>query len=334
MKRRRSKLFPFTDIVVGLCGALFAAFLFFYMFKDTTHSASAALPEHSPTDVKTNDTSHLFELFKASDDAQKPVITLETVVKKQLEGTKGSYAVVIKNLQTGETYNLNEHKKYETASLYKLWIMATVYDQIFQKKLTENQVLTQSIPILNTKFGIASESAELKEGDISQTVTLALKQMITISHNYSALLLAEKIRLTTVTSFLSQNGFAESNLGKADSLPESTPADIALFYEKMYKGELINKEYSDKMLSLLKEQQKRNKLPKSLPVEVDVAHKTGELGYLSHDAGIVYTPFGNYIIVVMSETNLPTAANDRIADISQAVYEYFKTKSAETSENN
>jgi beta-lactamase class A len=79
-------------------------------------------------------------------------------------------------------------------------------------------------------------------------------------------------------------------------------------------------------LTLLKAQKLNNKLPKELPKNTVIAHKTGELDMVSHDAGIVYAQNGNYIIVVMSETSLPVAANERIADISKGVYEYFISK--------
>ena len=64
-------------------------------------------------------------------------------------------------------------------------------------------------------------------------------------------------------------------------------------------------------------------MPKYLPSDTLIAHKTGELDSFSHDSGIVYTPNGNYIIVVMSDSTNPKGAEDRIANISKSVYDYF-----------
>ena len=66
-----------------------------------------------------------------------------------------------------------------------------------------------------------------------------------------------------------------------------------------------------------------NKLPKYLPQGTIVAHKTGEIGYSSHDGGIVFSPKADYIIVVFSKSDIPAAAEERIAQISKNVYEYF-----------
>ena len=145
--------------------------------------------------------------------------------------------------------------------------------------------------------------------------------MITISHNYGALLLIEKIGLSNVKLFLEKHGLKESIIG--EDLPTSTANDIELFLEKLYKGELANEKYSNKMLKLLKMQKLNNKLPKYLPKDVVVAHKTGEIGFLTHDAGIAYTKNGDYIIVIFSESDNPKGAEEEIAQISKAVYEYF-----------
>ena len=249
---------------------------------------------------------------------------LKNIVQGSLIGTKGTYGVVIKNLKTGDFYAINEHAIFESGSLYKIWVMAVAIDQIQNGKLKVDEELSEEISVLNDTFKISSESAELTEGKISLTANQALQQMITISHNYASLLLTKKIRLASVKTFLEEKGFGESAVGTGGGPPTSTSSDIALFFEKLYKGELANPQYTSKMLDLLKRQKLNNKLPKHLPSETIVAHKTGELGLFTHDGGIVYGPKSDYIIVVLSKSDLPAAAEERIADISKKVYEYFQ----------
>src|SRR5207253_1497441 len=78
---------------------------------------------------------------------------------------------------------------------------------------------------------------------------------------------------------------------------------------------------SERMLDLLSRQQHNDRLPVPLPLNIRLAHKTGELPKLRHDAGIVQAPGGAYVVVVMDE-DAPTEAEARaaIVDISQAVY--------------
>jgi len=249
--------------------------------------------------------------------------SLDQTIQATLNGSQENYGIVVHNLINNENYALNEHQVFQSGSLYKLWVMATAYDQIINGVLRENDIMKQEIPILNEKFKIATEDAERKEGDITLSVADALYQMITVSDNYAALLLSEKVRLSNVVKFLNSNGFSESKVGTDGSIPTTTASDMALFFEQLYKGTLINKEYDEKMLDLLKQQKLNEKIPKKLPEDVSVAHKTGEFNSFTHDAGIVYTPKGDYIIVILSESQSPLEAEQKIADISEAVYRYF-----------
>lgn len=252
-----------------------------------------------------------------------PNLQLKKIVDTALSGTEGMYGVVIQSLKTDEHYMTNEHKGYESGSLYKLWVMGGVYEQINSGKLSEDKILSQDVTILNREFLIDPENAELTSGTITLTVHDALYQMITISHNYAALLLTETAGLPELDAYLSAHGFTESKIGTNGDVPTTTPSDIALFFEKLYKNQLADEKTTEKMLSLLKDQQLNDKIPKYLPGSIKVAHKTGELDDYSHDAGIIYGPKGDYILVVFSKSDSPLDADKRIAALSQAVYTYF-----------
>jgi len=247
---------------------------------------------------------------------------LTDIIPPALSGAKGNYAVVVESLDSDDSYALNDHTVYDAASLYKLWVMATAYQQIQAGKLDPNETLEDSVDDLNKKFNIASDEAELTEGTVSFTVHEALAQMITISHNYAALILTQRLGGNTINAFLKDNGLKESTLD-TDGFPKTTAADIALFYEKLYHGEFANEKYTNEMISLLVSQQRNNKLPKYLPTDTVIAHKTGEINDVTHDAGIVFLPDVKYIIVVLSKSDYPPGAEDRISSISRAVYDYF-----------
>ena len=252
-----------------------------------------------------------------------PSSGLKNAVSAALDGSHGSYGIFIKNLKTGESYTQNENQTFESGSLYKLWVMAVVYEQLKQGQLKDDQVLSQDAATLNKEFDIDPGSAEQTSGTITYSVDDALTKMITISDNYAAMLLTEKVKLSSVAKFLQVYGFNRSLVGTNGQTPVTTASDIALFYQKLYSGELADPTYTQKMLDLLKNQALNEKIPQYLPNNVDIAHKTGELDDDSHDAGIVYGPSGDYIIVVLSESDDPQLANERIAEISKNVYNYF-----------
>lgn len=249
---------------------------------------------------------------------------LKEAVEAAMSGAQGTYSIFIKNLKNGQTYSLNEHKSFVAGSLYKLWIMAETYQQIQEGKFTEDQVLSEDVVTLNQIFNIDSDQAELTEGTVTLTVHDALLQMITISHNYSALLLTENIKLSSVATFLKENGLNESSVGTAGDPPKTTAFDIALFLEKLYHGKLASQQYTDEMITFLKNQHLNDGLPKYLPNQSEVAHKTGDIDWFKHDGGIVFSEKGDYIIVAMSESDFPAGAQERIALLSKAVFDYFQ----------
>jgi beta-lactamase class A len=248
---------------------------------------------------------------------------LQKIVADDLAGTSGTYAVVVKNMKTGEHYELNGEHVFESGSLYKLWIMATVYQAEEKGNLDDNQELSESVENLNQKFQIDPSVAEMTDGVIDYTVHDALYKMITISDNYTALLLTSKIRLSTVASYLVSQNFDESSVGVNGDAPTTTASDIENFFEQLYKGTLASPDYNQKMLDLLKQQKLNGKIPKELPDNLAIAHKTGELDTFSHDAGIIYSPKGDYILILMSDSDNPPAAEDRISAISKDIYAYF-----------
>lgn len=255
--------------------------------------------------------------------SQENSLALERITKNNLKENLNNYSVFIKNLKNGERYYLNQDKIYETASLYKLWVMATVYKQIENRNLKKEEILSADVFDLNRKFNIASESAELSDGTVTWSIEDALRNMITISDNYSALLLSDRVKISNVSKFLIEQGFNESKVGTLETNPVSSAKDIGIFFEKLYNGQLANEQDTKEMFELLKQQQINTKLSKFLPENVVIGHKTGELGGFSHDAGIVFSEKGDYIIVVMSDTELPANANENIANLSKDIYKYF-----------
>lgn len=230
--------------------------------------------------------------------------TLPRVVEKSLEGTESRYAIYIKNLKTGESYQKNETEVFDAGSLYKLWVMQAIFEKIKKGELKEDDPIEANVRSLNQQFAI--EDPEMTDGVLQFSILSAIEQMITISHNYAALALLTKLDQDTV------------------KIPtEISAKEIGGFFEKLYQGEIIDPEYSQKMIGVLSRQKVNDRIPKLLPEGTKVAHKTADLGSSEHDAGIVFSSKGDYIIVILSESDLPQAAGEKIANISKGVYDYF-----------
>lgn len=248
------------------------------------------------------------------------VPSLKSSISDSLKEFKGRYAVYIKNLKTGEEYKVNETEAFEAGSLYKLWVMAAVFEAVKNGKLRMSDNLEANIEDINKKFSIDEEDAEFNDGHLQFTIRSAIEQMITISHNYAALMLLTKVSQDKVESFTKSLGLKSSTM----NVPlETTASDVATFFDHLYKGEVVDLNSSKEMLEILKRQKINDRISKNLPKDTLVAHKTGDIGYFENDGGIVFTPKGDYIVVILTESDDPKIAGEKIANISKSVYDYF-----------
>jgi len=238
---------------------------------------------------------------------------LEEVIRSNLGDEVDSYGVVVKNLGDGAVAEVNPHKVFETASLFKLWVMYEVYKQV------ELGLLQMDEELLVTPYYASFDGGTLPV-EICDTLTVreALEAMITYSDNTSGFLLRDRVGLENIERDLQALGLTESDFGDEDVT--STAGDMALFLEMVALRAAVSSEASQEMLDFMLAQQVNDRLPALLPPDTAIAHKTGDLPEVTHDVGIVYSPQATYVIAVLSER---AGEYEPIALLSRAVYDYF-----------
>ena len=104
----------------------------------------------------------------------------------------------------------------------------------------------------------------------------------------------------------------------------------------VYEKKLFTPWVCDEMLKIMKQCQTNTRIPKFLPAGVEVAHKTGTVDRVANDAGIVYTPKGDYILTLFYNGNAASEeeynknvnglmSDSLLAEISRDIYaEYVK----------
>jgi len=109
----------------------------------------------------------------------------------------------------------------------------------------------------------------------------------------------------------------KTSLGKG----ETTPADLGLFFRKLYAGSILSREHRDEILGYLTKTFDESRIPAGVPEEVRVAHKVGtDIGIIA-DAGIVFAkrPF---IVAIMSFDVSEKEAKEVLPEIAKAVWEF------------
>jgi beta-lactamase class A len=122
--------------------------------------------------------------------------------------------------------------------------------------------------------------------------------------------------------------FAADDRLAADPRDTATPNAMVALLERIWRGEAVDRAASDQMLDLLKRcRTGEGRLRGLLPEETVLAHKTGTIGGVVNDVGIIYLPddAGHVAIAVMSKrTRAATDTVERtIAHVARYVYDYF-----------
>ncbi|MDI3341206.1 MAG: serine hydrolase [Sphaerobacter sp.] len=102
----------------------------------------------------------------------------------------------------------------------------------------------------------------------------------------------------------------------------TSPVDMARLFAQLLAGQVVSHTASQEMLDLLAQQNITDRLPVGLPPGTRVAHKTGNLPGIVHDAGVVYAPGGPIIVAVLSEdARSERAVNELIRQVAAVAYE-------------
>jgi beta-lactamase class A len=229
-----------------------------------------------------------------------------------------SYAFIIKDLATGRGAQHNVDQVFYAASVFKLFVMYEVFNQQSQGRVSWDGQLVVT-PYYDS-FGLTPRRTELCQ---VLSVAEAMNDMLSVSDNTAAVLLQDLVTSGAVNSSLETLGIKTSGLFE-DGLP-LTAADVALLLEAIARGATVSRDASSDMLQLMTREELDNGLEAGIPAgeNVIVAHKTGNWGDATHDAGVVFAPFGTYLFVVLSDTNHETAV---IKALSTAAYNYFRDR--------
>ena len=81
----------------------------------------------------------------------------------------------------------------------------------------------------------------------------------------------------------------------------TTALDLMIIFRALGESKVISPDASAKMIEILAAQEHNQGIPAGLPAGTRVAHKTGSITKISHDAGLVIRPDGSsYVLVVLT----------------------------------
>ena len=233
-------------------------------------------------------------------------------------GVVGTY---VRNLASGVGGGSNADRRFPAASLAKLPILVEVYKQQRLKRFSWDDQLT----IRQDQWADGSGVLQARVGQ-SLAVSELLRLMIVESDNIAANVLSDLVGTDNLNETMAALGLRGTRIpDRRENAPPITNAeDMGRLLELIATGRLVDAQTSEEAVRLLEQKQRQSWLADGLPWWGKLAHKWGDLPNARHDAGIIYTPHNQIVIVVLTEHSNAAAAADQIRGISRRVVSYFE----------
>jgi beta-lactamase class A len=268
------------------------------------------------------------------------------IVRRAAEDKDAVLGVAFHDLATGDSLFINADERFHAASTMKVPVMIELYRRVDAGTLR----LDQPIPLANQFASIVDGSPYALDPEADSdsaayllvgkrvTLTELIDHMITRSSNLATNALIDLVGAKNANATAHALGARDIRVlrgvedGKAfqAGLNNTTTArDLATLMEAIETGRAASRASCDAMRDVLLRQEFNGEIPAGLPPGTRVAHKTGFITAVLHDAAVVY-PSGRrpYVLVVLTRGITDEAAARRlIADVSHLVYEHAMTAS-------
>lgn len=269
-------------------------------------------------------------------------------IAARIAATPGAtVGVAFRDLGGPDALYINADESFHAASTMKVAVLVEAFRQIDAGRLR----LDQGILLVN-EFGsivdgtpyslnAADDSDSSLYARVGQRVPVheLLDRMITRSSNLAtnaviALVGAEAANATAhrlgATSMRVLRGVEDSKAFQAGRNSTTTARDLAALLAALERGDAASRASTDSMRSMLLRQEFNDRIPAGLPAGTRVAHKTGEIAAVAHDAAIVYPPDrAPYVLVVLTRGVSDTKVSAALAaDIARLTHEHLMRRMA------
>ena len=231
----------------------------------------------------------------------------------------------------GDEHIIGSTDSYNPASVIKLALLATVMRQ------ADRGLLNLDAPLSISPYMVVGGAGDLQRQAMPFTTTVrdVVRRMVVLSDNTATNVLLYYVGLPTVQALLDDLGLQTMRFNRqmfpGDKITEPAnvidAADTVALLRALYAGDLLGEDSRRQVLEWMLAQEVDTKFG-VLPEEARIAHKTGETGTVTHDAGYLLIPGRETIIVVLTEVPASSGydetmqiGNPVVQEIAKAVFE-------------
>ena len=261
-----------------------------------------------------------------------------TRIEADIAASGAEVAVAFRTLDGRVQWLRQADQSFHAASTMKVAVLIELYHQVQQGRAR----LTDSLPVRNEFASLVDGSPyslspeDDSEKDLYQAIgsTRTLEQlsvlMITVSSNLATNLLMQKLGVENIRRSVHtlgadgmqvRRGLEDSKAFAQGRNNTTTARALLVLMSALATGQAVDQASSAAMVGVLKRQTFNDDIPAGLPPGTPVAHKTGDITDILHDAAIVYGP-RPFVLVVLTHSKLPMPQSAAlIARIAQQLYQ-------------
>jgi len=272
----------------------------------------------------------------------RSALTFEQRVIDRVSTVPGAViGVYLKDLGDSTDWAINADTVFHAASTMKVPVMIEYFRQLDGARFTADETVR-----LENRFAsiVDSSAYALNAGEDSDSAMYArigtqvpvrelVERMITRSSNLATNAVIELVdasraqqtaRTLGAATIMVRRGVEDGKAFEQGLNNTTTARDLGVLLESIVTEKAASPERCREMLSILERQEFNDDIPGGLPPRTRVAHKTGEISGVLHDAAIVFPPQGRapFILVVLTR-NIDDKAQARalIQDVARFAWE-------------
>ena len=266
---------------------------------------------------------------------------LEAALRALILESGAEVAIAFRTLDARSQVLIDPDKPFHAASTMKVPVMI----ELFRQARAGTVALDEPLAVRNEFRSIVDGSPyKLSDGDDSDKAiyaavgkTLTLEQlneaMITVSSNFATNLLIEKLGVEKIRATVTKLGAdgmqvlrgVEDQKAFDKGLNNSTTArGLMVLFDRLGHGRAVDAKSDAAMIEVLKRQKFNDAIPAGLPdgpSRVEVAHKTGNITRIHHDAAIVYAKRPYVLVILVRGIQEQKVSAALMEHISRTVYE-------------
>ena len=268
------------------------------------------------------------------------IAAARTAVAGLIAASGAEVAVLWRPVEAGSSAGelaINAAMRFHAASTMKVPIMIELFRQADRRRLRLDDTLVVTNQFHSIVDGTPYELSATEDSDgdtykaIGQPMTLRAlcEAMITVSSNLAANNLIEKLGAKNIQATVDRLGASgmqvlrgvEDQKAFDQGMNNTTDAlGLATLLRKLARGEAVTRAASAEMIAILARQQFNDGIPAGVPPGTEVAHKTGTITKIHHDAAIVFAPRPYVLVVLVRGIQDQKVSAKLIADISRVLW--------------